>query len=50
MSQILDYLLTRQEAMTRMLGQLVALESPSSEREAVNQVGGFLAQAFGVRG
>ena len=29
MSQILEFLLTRQEAMTRTLEELVALESPS---------------------
>jgi glutamate carboxypeptidase len=47
MSEILSYALTRQEAMTRTLKDLVLLESPSNEREAVNAVGDYLAQAFG---
>jgi glutamate carboxypeptidase len=46
MSRILDYLLPQQEAMVRTLEELVALESPSNEREAVNAVGEFLARAF----
>jgi glutamate carboxypeptidase len=46
MSQILETLQTRQEAMTASLEQLVNLESPSSERFYVNAVADFLAQAF----
>jgi len=46
MSVILTYLLARQEAMIRTLEDLVALESPSDERLAVNAVAGYLAQAF----
>ncbi len=46
MSQILDYLLTRQEAMIGLLEELVELESPSSEREAVNAVGAAMFRAF----
>jgi len=46
MSSILNYLLARQEEMVHTLEQLVGLESPSSEREAVNRVADFLAQAF----
>ncbi len=48
MSQVLDYLLTRREAMTLALEQLVMIESPTDEREAVNAIGDFLAQAFGA--
>lgn len=48
MSCILDYLLARQEEMVHTLEQLVTLESPSNEREAVNTVADFLAQAFGA--
>jgi glutamate carboxypeptidase len=47
MSQILEYLRRRQDAMVRTLGQLVMLESPSDDRTAVNAVGDFLANAFG---
>jgi glutamate carboxypeptidase len=47
MNQISSYLLTRQEAMIQTLKDLVLLESPSNEREAVNAVGDYLAQAFG---
>ncbi len=47
MSQILGTLQARQEAMIRSLEELVALESPSHEREAVNVVADYLAQAFG---
>jgi glutamate carboxypeptidase len=46
MSQLLDYLCGQQAAMTHTLEQLVALESPSHERFAVNAVGDFLASAF----
>jgi glutamate carboxypeptidase len=46
MSRLLDYLLTRQADMVRFLEQLVRLESPSSEREAVNAVAAMVAQAF----
>ena len=47
MNQIISYLLTRQEAMVQTLKDLVLLESPSNEREAVNAVGDYLARAFG---
>jgi glutamate carboxypeptidase len=50
MSQLLDYLLVQQEPMTRMLQELVNLESPSHERAAVNAVADFLAQAFKDQG
>lgn len=50
MSRILDYLLTQQERMVQTLGQLVALESPTDERAAVNTVADFLTQAFGALG
>lgn len=48
MSQVLDYLLARQEAMVDTLEQLVTLESPTDDRAAVNAVGDYLAQAFGA--
>jgi glutamate carboxypeptidase len=48
MSKILEYLLDRQEAMIETLGQLVMLESPSTDPAAVNSVGNYLAQAFGA--
>jgi glutamate carboxypeptidase len=48
MSQVLDYLHGRQGDMSQTLEQLVMLDSPSSEREAVNSVADFLAQAFGA--
>jgi glutamate carboxypeptidase len=47
MSQILRTLQAQQEAMVRALEELVTLESPSHEREAVNAVADQLAQAFG---
>ncbi len=46
MSQLLDYLLARQEAMTHTLEQWVMLESPSNEHEAVNALGDLVARAF----
>ncbi len=46
MSQILSYLLSCQEAMIQVLEDLVALESPSDERLAVNAVADYLARAF----
>lgn len=46
MSQILNYLLSQQEAMTRVLEDLVGLESPSNERLAVNVVADYLTRAF----
>jgi glutamate carboxypeptidase len=46
MSRVLNHLRDQQEAMTRTLEQLVAIESPSSEREAVNAVGDFVGAAF----
>lgn len=50
MSQLLQYLKDRHEAMTEALRELVLLESPSNEREAVNAVAGYLLRAFGERG
>ena len=50
MSQLLNYLNDRREAMTEALRDLVLLESPSHEREAVNAVAETLARAFGERG
>jgi glutamate carboxypeptidase len=47
MSQLLDFLLTRQAVMTEKLEELVRLESPSNERAAVNAAGDYLARAFG---
>lgn len=46
MSRTLDYLIDRQPAMVDLLKQLVELESPSSEREAVNAVADVVAGAF----
>lgn len=46
MSRLLDYLLVRQEAMTRTLEQWVMLESPSNDHEAVNALGDLVARAF----
>ena len=50
MSQLLDYLQAHSEAMTEALRELVMLESPSHEREAVNTVADYLAHAFGDLG
>jgi len=50
MNQLLNYLVARQEAMTEALRELVLLESPSHEREAVNTVAEYLARAFGDLG
>jgi glutamate carboxypeptidase len=50
MSRILDYLQTRQEAMTQTLKDLVVMDSPSHERMAVNAVADFLARSFGELG
>jgi glutamate carboxypeptidase len=50
MSQVLDYMLAQQEPMIRMLGELVALESPGHEPSAVNAVADFLTQAFEKEG
>jgi glutamate carboxypeptidase len=50
MSQVLDYLLTRQEAMVQTMRQLVMLESPTTDRTAVNAVGDALAQTFDALG
>ena len=47
MSQILETLQAQQGAMVRTLEELVSLESPSHERDAVNAVAETLAQAFG---
>jgi len=46
MSRLLDYLLVRQEAMTRTLEQWVMLESPSNDHAAVNALGDLVARAF----
>jgi glutamate carboxypeptidase len=46
MSRVMDSLRDQQEAMTRTLEQLVMIESPSSERQAVNAVGDFLGASF----
>lgn len=46
MSEILSYMLSCQEAMIQSLEELVALESPSDERLAVNAVADYLARAF----
>jgi glutamate carboxypeptidase len=46
MNRIEDYVHGRQEAMVRALEELVSLESPTNEREAVNAVGDWLAGAF----
>jgi glutamate carboxypeptidase len=50
MSQLLNYLKAHREAMTEVLGELVLIESPSHEREAVNMVADYLARAFGDQG
>ena len=50
MSQLLNYLKAHREAMTEALGELVLLESPSHERQAVNTVADYLARAFGDQG
>jgi glutamate carboxypeptidase len=47
MSKSLDYLRVSQEEMVRTLECLVMLESPTSDRSAVNAVGDYLSQAFG---
>ena len=46
MSQLWDYMLARQGAMTRTLEQWVMLESPSNEQEAVNALGDLVGRAF----
>jgi glutamate carboxypeptidase len=46
MRKSLDYLQASQDEMVRTLEQLVMMESPSSDRAAVNAVAGFLTQAF----
>lgn len=46
MSRIRDHLLARQEAMVQMLRELVHLESPSDDRQAVNRVADRMAEAF----
>ncbi len=50
MSHLLDYLKDRRETMIEALRDLVLLESPSHEREAVNTVADYLARSFGERG
>jgi len=46
MSQLWDYMVARQGAMTRTLEQWVMLESPSNEQEAVNALGDLVGRAF----
>jgi glutamate carboxypeptidase len=46
MRKSLDYLQASQDEMVRTLERLVMLESPTSDRAAVNAVAGFLTQAF----
>ncbi|MFN2227135.1 MAG: M20 family metallopeptidase [Anaerolineae bacterium] len=46
MSHILDHLQAQQESMVQMLRELVHLESPSDDRQAVNRVAERLAAAF----
>lgn len=46
MSQIFDHLLTRQQAMIQMLQELVDIDSPSDDRQAVNRVAERLAEEF----
>jgi glutamate carboxypeptidase len=46
MSRISAYLSSQQDAMTHTLERAVMLDSPSDERQAVNVVGEFFAQAF----
>ncbi len=50
MTQLLDYFAARREEMVQTLADLVMLESPSNEREAVNAVGDYLAEAFAAQG
>jgi len=50
MSRTFDYLLTQQEAMVQTLDRLVAIDSPSQDREAVNGVARFMSEAFGALG
>ncbi|MBN1658243.1 MAG: M20 family metallopeptidase [Anaerolineae bacterium] len=50
MSRILDYLVARQEAMVDTLEQIVSIDSPSDERDAVNRVADFMAQALEAEG
>jgi len=46
MSRILEYLLAQQEAMIETLASLVALDSPSNDREGVNRVADFMGEAL----
>ena len=46
MSRILEYLLAEQEAMIETLAGLVALDSPSHDRQAVNRVADFMSEAL----
>jgi glutamate carboxypeptidase len=50
MNQILNHLLAYQEAMTQSLEQLVLLESPTTDRVAVNAVADLVAVAFAKLG
>jgi glutamate carboxypeptidase len=46
MSRIRDHLMARREEMVQMLQELVHLESPSDDRQAVNQMAERMAKAF----
>jgi glutamate carboxypeptidase len=50
MTEILAYLTDRQQDMVATLEQLVNLDSPSDERDAVDKVAAFLAEPFGGLG
>jgi glutamate carboxypeptidase len=50
MSRILETLLAEQEAMIETLASLVAMDSPSNEREAVNRVADFMSEALAATG
>lgn len=50
MSQLMDYLLGRQQEMIDTLEQLVMQDSPTSDRAAVNALADLLTNAFGSLG
>ena len=50
MSSIQNYLLTREQAMVDTLEQLVSLDSPSDERDAVNRVAAFMGKVLEEEG
>lgn len=50
MSDLLDYFGTRQAAMTDLLGELVALESPTTDKDAVDRLGRRLSEELRARG